>query len=173
MTAPTDEMLHAGIRVDFLFPKRGPKFGDLLLACERKHPRFPPTKSLHFEQLADLQFDQVDDYFGVRGFGGEGDDVPIWLFPLIGGEPVHHHEGPFEGMRLAYNVLRNPEYRVEHFLTCVNRFATIAGRIVYRGEEVAAAELEGRVRGDIAAVVQHWVGEGIVVGSNEALEIDF
>jgi hypothetical protein len=173
MSELPEEMLLAGVSVDVLFPKKGPSFGDLLLLCGRKHPRFPPTKSLHFETLEDLQFDQVDDYFGVRAIGGEGDDVAIWLYPLVAGETVHHHPGPFEGIRLTYNVLRNPERRAEHYLFCGARLAALAERISYRGDELPADRVHEQLGEDIAAIVKHWAAKGIPVGSEEALEIDF
>src|SRR5689334_20949555 len=69
-----------------------------------------------FQTLADLQFEQVDDFFGIRSLNDEGADVPIWCYPLVEGEPVYHHPGPFDGVRLDYNILRNPARRAEHYL---------------------------------------------------------
>jgi hypothetical protein len=115
----------AELKSKALFTNPQPMFGDLFPICGDSHPNFPPTGSFEFERLADLQFSQVDDYFGVQANSDEGEDVPIWLYPLVDGEPVHHHPGPFDGVRLEYNVLRNPVRRAEHFLLCVERFAAL------------------------------------------------
>ena len=120
-----EDMLYQGVSVDIAFGEPRPHFGDLFRICGGNHPRFPPTGQFGFERLTDLQFEQVDDYFGVRSVTGEGSDVPIWLYPLVGGQPVHHHRGPFDGVRLEYNILRNPVRRAEHFLRCVEEFAAL------------------------------------------------
>src|SRR5687768_1500602 len=104
----SEEMLYAGVSVDILFGTHRPTFGDLFLICGQDHPRFPPSGRFAFDQLADLQFEQVDDYFGVPSLTDDGDDVVVWLYPLVAGEVVDHHPGPFDGIRLDYNVLRNP-----------------------------------------------------------------
>lgn len=128
-----------------------------------------------FERLVDLQFDQVDDYFGVRSLSDEGADVAIWLYPLVDNSPVDHHAGPFDGVRLEYNILRNPERRANHFLRCVEAFAKLGTQMVYRSRGIVleqSLDLEP-LRIDIAAVVQHWASRGIVVGSDAALAVDY
>lgn len=170
-----DDILYQGVSVDIAFAASRPSFGDLFRICGDTHPRFPPTGSFGFERLADLQFEQIDDYFGVRSATDEGDDVSIWLFPLSGGHVVDHHPGPFDGVRLEYNVLRNPERRAEHFLRCVQDFAAVGSGAVYRSRGVSLGSPPdlSPVRADIAAVVRHWAAEGITVGSEEALEVDY
>ena len=54
------------------------------------------------------------------------------LFPLVNGEIVHHHPGPFDGIRLGYNVLRNPIEQSEHFLKAIKRFSDMLPvRVLY------------------------------------------
>lgn len=170
-----DDMLYQGMSVDIAFADPRPLFGDLFRICGDTHPRFPPTGEFGFDRLAELQFEQVDDYFGVRSLTDEGDDVPVWLFPLVGGEVVDHHHGPFDGVRLEYSVLRNPERRAEHFLRCVKEFAAMGSGVVYhsRGASLGLPPDLSPVRTDIAAVVRYWAAEGIAVGSDDALAVDF
>ena len=170
-----ENLLYQGVSVDIAFADPQPAFGDLFRICGNTHPRFPPTGAFGFERLADLQFEQVDDYFGVRALSDEGADVPIWLHPLVGGEPVLHHPGPFDGVRLEYNVLRNPARRAEHFLRCVQEFAALGSVAVYRNRGTALGSPPdlSQLRADIEAVVRHWATQGIEVGSADALAVDF
>lgn len=169
------EMLYEGVSVDIVFVNPRPTFRDLFQICGTSHPRFPPTGEFSFDRLAELQFEQVDDYFGVRSLTDEGDDVPVWLFPLVGCEEVYHHHGPFDGVRLSYNVLRNPQQRAEFFLKCVKEFAALGAGVVYRsrGVSLGSPPVLAPVQADIAAVVQHWADAGIVVGSCDALDTDY
>ena len=168
-------MLYQGVSVDVSFGATQPVFGDLFLICGYNPPRFPPSGAFAFDSLAELQFEQVGDYFGVPSLSGEGDDVPIWLYPLVNGEPVHHHPGPFDGLRLDYNILRNPVRRADHYLKCVDAFAAFGTAVIYRSRNVALGTTGDLaiVRADIESVVTHWATQGIVVGSSEALEIEF
>jgi hypothetical protein len=170
-----DDILYQGVSVDITFGDPRPLFGDLFLICGDKHPKFPPSGAYALETLADLQFEQVDDYFGVHSLNDEGDDVPIWLYPLIDGEPVYHHPGPFDGVRLAYNILRNPARRADHYLKCVQGFAALGASVLYRSRQVDLGKPPNlsQLRADIDAVVRHWANEGIEVGSSDALEMDF
>lgn len=170
-----EDLLYQGASVDVAFTDPRPSFGDLFRICGDTHPRFPPTGAFGFERLAELQFEQVDDYFGVRSLADEGTDVPIWLFPLVGGEPVHHHPGPFDGVRLDYSILRNPERRADHFLRCVQEFVTLGTGAIYRNRHLPLGSPPdlAQVRADIAAVVLYWADNGIVVGSHDALAIDY
>ncbi len=170
-----EELLYQGASIDISFGPSRPTFGDLFLICGDKHPKFPPSGKFAFDSLADLQFEQVDDYFGMRSLNDEGDDVSIWLYPLVDGEPVHHHPGPFDGVRLDYSVLRNPVRRAEHYLKCVGAFAVfgVATRYRTRETDLGSPPDLSLVRVDIDAVVQHWAAEGVEVGSTPALEMDY
>lgn len=170
-----NDMLYQGVSVDIAFADPRPSFGDLFRVCGDTHPRFPPTGEFGFERLAELQFEQVDDYFGVRSLTDEGTDVPVWLFPLVDGKVVDHHPGPFDGVRLEYSVLRNPACRADHFLRCVEEFAAVGSGVMYRSRGVPLGSPPdlSAVRADIAAVVSHWAVGGIAVGSDDALALDF
>jgi len=170
-----ERLVFDGVTVDILFAEPLPTFGDLFLITGTTHPHFPPTGKWAFERFDDLQFQQVDDYFGVRSLTDEGDDVVIWLYPLVEGQPVHHHAGPFEGIRLDYCVLRNPIRHAEHFLRCVLEFGSIGARVEYqtRGLSLGPPQNLTPLTADIDDVVQLWAKRGIVVGSDKALDIDF
>lgn len=81
---------------DLMFVGAKPTFGDLFLVCGQTHPSFPPTGQHKFAELADLGFDQVDDYFAICRDG----DPQVWLYPLVNGRIVEHHAGPYDGVRL-------------------------------------------------------------------------
>jgi hypothetical protein len=175
MTDLPEDLLYQGVGIDIVFGSSRPLFGDLFLICGDTHPNFPPSGSFAFETLADLQFEQVDDYFGVRSLNDEGSDVPIWLYPLVDGEPVYHHVGPFDGVRLSYCILRNPARRADHYLECVEAFAKFGTATTYRNRstQLGSPPDLSQVRADIDAVVEHWAEEGIEVGTSEALDLDF
>ena len=170
MTRIPETTLYKGIQVDLLFGDVRPAFGDLFAICGYENPNFPPTGTLKFDQFEDLQFSQIDDHFGVRTLSGEGDDVALWLFPLVGGEVVDHHRGPFDGVRLTYNVLRNPIERSQHFIRTVSELsANLPVTLEYGG---VPGTIE-QIRDDIQGIAQHWAGQDITVGSAEALQIDY
>jgi hypothetical protein len=102
------------MQVDLEFGTVKPSFGDVFELCGDTHPRFPPSGQFEFGSLADLGIEQVDDYFAVTD---DGDPV-IWVFPLVAGEIVDHHPGPFDGLRLE---LSEPGHE-ERFERCVARF---------------------------------------------------
>ena len=80
---------------DFLLEVK-PSFGDLFLICGYEHPEFAATGDFGFEEIASLGIEQVDDYFA---FCKDGDPV-VWIFPLVRGNVVAHHPGPFDGFRV-------------------------------------------------------------------------
>lgn len=169
-----ESLLYEGIRINIFFAPERPNLGDLFLLCDIKSPKFPPSGKFKFDILADLQFDQIDDYFGIRALSEEGDDVVIWLCPLINEKPVYHHPGPFDGVSLSYSILRNPIRRAYHFLKCVAEIADFGCRTLYRNRDIeigSPPHLSG-VQADIDAVVSYWEAKGIEVGSDKALMID-
>lgn len=174
MTDLPEHLLHEGLSVDIEFAGPGPAFGDVFRIVGETHPGFPAGLDWGFERLAGLGFEQVDDFFGLRSPGDEGDDVIVWLYPLVCGEPAWHHPGPFDGLRLSYCVLRHPARRAEAFLRSIESFAALGDRTVYRDREMDLGSPPdlGPLRADIEAVVRHWAEEGITVGSGEAMEID-
>ena len=113
-TQDLETLAFEGISIDFKFNSDKPTFGDLFLIVGQENPNFPPN-SKEFEKLQDLGFDQVDDYFEIRNESNIGDDVRIWLFPLIKNEEVYHNEGPFDAIRLNYTIIRNDTKTAELF----------------------------------------------------------
>src|SRR5688572_7646031 len=95
-----------GISIDFQFNSDKPTFGDLFLIVGFANPHFL-ANSREFEKLNDLGFEQADDYFGIKNDTDVGDDIKLWLFPIIDGEEVHHSDGPFDAIRVTYVVVRN------------------------------------------------------------------
>jgi hypothetical protein len=100
--------------IDLIFDTFQPTFGDVFLLCSYAHPEFPPTGDYGFDELADLGVEPVDDYFGICA---DGDPV-VWLFPLVKGQVVEHHPGPFDGIRIE---LGHREYK-KLWANCVGRF---------------------------------------------------
>ena len=101
-------------QVDLLFLTPKPSFGDVFLICGEQHPKFPPTGSFGFNELSDLGIEQVDDYFAICA---EGEPV-VWIFPLVKGQAVAHHQGPYDGIRIE---LGDRSYK-RLWTKCVTRF---------------------------------------------------
>jgi hypothetical protein len=159
-----------GLEVDLLFEGDRPGFGDLFTICGYANPNFPPSGRFDFKRFEELQFSQVDDYFGVQTLSGEGDDVAMWLYPLVKDEAVHHHPGPFDGLRLSYNVLRNPIERSEHFLKTIEVLTEyLPVRQVYRAQSGGIDQ----IRKDIEDIAAYWSEQGITVGTGDALTVDY
>src|SRR5262249_24585638 len=149
--------------------------GDLLLLCGESNARFLPSGKFAFERLSDLQFTQVDDYFGVPSLADDGTDVVVWLYPIVRGEPVERHRGPYDAFRLDFNVLRNPERHQRHYLRCVEEMASYGERVLYRsrGTPLGNPPNLTPLRDDLRGITEQWASQGIAVGSQRALEIDF
>jgi hypothetical protein len=101
-------------QVDLLFTDAKPAFGDVFLLCGFENPAFPPTGDYGFSALADLGIEQVDDFFGLCV---DGDPV-VWILPLVNGNVVAHHPGPYDGLRVAAGDGR----RKSLWLKCLTRF---------------------------------------------------
>jgi uncharacterized protein YjbI with pentapeptide repeats len=102
------------LQVDLMFTDVKPCFGDVFLLCGFQHPEFPPTGDYGFAELSDLRIEQVDDYFAVCVDG----DPAVWIFPLVQGQVVEHHPGPYDGLRLTADDGRHKKL----WSKCVTRF---------------------------------------------------
>ena len=175
MATVSEQMIFSGVSVEVAFEGKRPTFGDLFCICGEPHPRFPPSGNFNFESLEDLCFSQVDDYFGVRSLGEEGDDVAIWLYPILHGKPAHHSPGPFEAVRIEFCILRNPVRHATHFLQCIERISAFGSSVHYRSRDMSLGQPPHlwRLKQDIDMIVEHWASQGILVGSGAALEVDF
>jgi hypothetical protein len=158
-SALPESVLYEGVAVDLKFRGAGPSRSDPI-----------------FAKLASFGFVPTDDYYGIASDSDEGDDVWVWLSPLVAGKEVHDHDGPFDGLRLRYCVLRHPEARAKRFVEVVGKLAaelTVDAHDCARGTMIPAAQLAARLQADVAAVVDHWQKKGIRCGSSAALEIDW
>ena len=136
-----------------------------------ENPNFPPAGEFPFDQLVALNLTQIDDYFGIRSQMRDGDDVIVWLSPLVDGKVVDHHPGPFGGLRLAYDVLRNPERNIQLFANCIDAFLDkLPVTAYFRGTEL----LDSSVASNSAReIVDYWQAQGIETGSARALALDY
>ncbi len=101
-------------QVDLMFTDVKPCFGDVFLLCGFENPGFPPAGDYGFAELADLGIEQVDDYFALCVDG----DPAVWIFPLVQGQVVEHHPGPYDGLRLTADDGRHKKL----WSKCVARF---------------------------------------------------
>lgn len=101
-------------QVDLLFSEVKPSFGDVFLLCGFARPEFPPSGDYGFAELADLGIEQVDDYFALCVDG----DPAVWIYPLVLGQVVEHHPGPYDGLRLAADNRQHKKL----WSKCVARF---------------------------------------------------
>lgn len=92
---------YRSLRVDLQLNQFRPTFGQLFRMLRGfDNPNYPVETEV--EDLSELGIDQVDDYWGLRSDDPDvGDDVLVWLFPLVDGMDVYHHHGPFDGFRLS------------------------------------------------------------------------
>lgn len=160
-----------GVTVDLLFEGEQPGFGDLFLIRGFEHPFFEPEGDFNFSALADLEFDQVDDFWAVSYESG---NPTIWLYPLIDGHEVYHHEGPFSGLRLDYGILDHPVRNIPRFLKIISTFARhLPVNVTYplRGISLGNPPDLTILESDINTIVAHWRAKGIEPGSSEARRI--
>ena len=175
MSQLSEDVLHEGITLDLMFRKERPGFGDLFTICGFKNPSFPP-KSTMFAGLGGLGFEQVDEFFGIKSESDVGDDIAVWLMPLINGKVVWHEQGPFDGVRLEFNVLRHPANRASKFVAVVERLVSelaVDVRDGATGAKVDQRSLLAQLNGDIRSIQDHWQRQGVRCGSAEALAIDW
>jgi len=169
-----EDAAYEGLSVDLVFSGDGPLFGDLFLLSGDEHPSFSPSGRFPFRELAHLGFQQVDDYFGIPSEADEGDDVVVWLFPVVDGDTVDHHPEPYSAVRLDYSVLRNPVNTLGAFLRCVEVLVShLDVQLVYstRDTKLSLAAALAAIKSDALQIVEHWSSEGITPGSSEALEV--
>lgn len=119
-----------------------------------------------------MGFEQVDDYFGITNDSEIGDDVKIWLYPIINGEEVHHHEGPFDAIRLNYEIVRNDPKTADLFEKVFNMItASLDVTPTFNGEPI---EDYSNIKEAINDTIQYCRVElEVEPGSNDALELDY
>lgn len=149
--------------VDFIFKEEQPMFGDLFTIVGHGHQSFRTSARFIFHHLEDLYFSQVKEVFGVKSMRKMGDEVMIWMYPLIDGKVVREHEGPFSGMRVSFDLLRNPEKISDHFLRIHRAFETQL--VMEPSLSIEEVEIE------ILRIKRFWENKNIELGSKEALAI--
>ena len=160
-----------GINIDFQFNSNKPNFGDLFLIVGFENPNFLP-KSREFEKLTELGFEQTDDYFGIRNKTEIGDDIKLWLFPIINGKEVYHENGPFDSIRISYTVVRNEVSTSEIFEKTFNAIMeNLNVTPIFEGKQVENFE---EIKEIITKVVQYCRQElKVEPGSEKALELEW
>ena len=166
-----------GLNVDLVFEEAKPTLGDLLPLIGLASTQFAPTGRFPLSNLGALSLDLIDDYFGIRSDSRLGDDVVLWLYPLIGAEPVTQHPGPFDGLRLSYSVLRNPKENFPQFLEVLENLATtLPGVLRYesRGnQELSLPDMSELLKKDFKKIKSRWKLRNITLGSSAALNVEF
>lgn len=165
------ERVLTGVQIVFKFQGEKPSFGDLFLMTGDEHPDFSPTNEV-FSCLEAFEFTQVDDFFGIENPNlDEGGDVIVWLFPQVDDEDVYHHDGPFDAIKLSYDVVRNAvghQSLLESIFNTLNENLKVD--IYFQGEAIHNFEL---VKTFIDEAVQYCQEElGVEPGSDEALMLD-
>lgn len=158
------------ILIDFKFKaKEKPRFGDLFLITGDEHPKFP-SKSKSFAQLAPLGFEQLDDFFGILNSEETGDDVLIWLFPMLNGEEVFLGSGPFDAVRLSYSALRNSPVNISLLEECFLAFKNLPDTtVIFEDKPITDFAV---VKAKVDEIIAHWRANGVEPGSDESLLID-
>ena len=169
--ADLETLAFEGISIDFQFNSDKPTFGDLFLIVGFENPNFIPN-SREFEKLAELGFQQTDDYFGIKNDTDNGDDVKLWLFPIINGEEVYHNNGPFDAIRVSYGVLRNDKKTAELFENAYNSITSnLDVTPKFGGKRIENFE---DVKGIISKTIDYCRDElKVEPGSGKALQLDW
>jgi hypothetical protein len=160
-----------GINIDFQFNSDKPTFGDLFLIVGFKNPNFPPN-SKEFEKLSELGFEQADDYFGIKNKTENGDDVKLWLFPIIDGEEVYHNKGPFDAIRISYVVVRNDPKTAELFENTFNEIiSNLDVTPIFDGKRIKNF---GEIKPILTKTIQYCRQKlKVEPGSSKALQLDW
>jgi hypothetical protein len=161
------------IEILFEFEKKASNSEDLLERSQIDDETEKGLCELTCPRRARLGFEQIDDYYGIPATSENGDDVIVWLFPVVAGEVVTHSEGPFDGVRLVFNVLRNTPENSILFLRCFSHFFNISKSINYNGNDISKQKSDAirTVEFDISEITSYWKNKGIIVGSEKALLI--
>lgn len=166
-----EELAFEGIDIYVDFKDKKPKFGDIFTIVGYEHIKFK-AEIEDFKLLSKFDFEQVDDFFGIPNDTEIGDDVKIWLFPIINDEEVYHNPGPYEGIKLSYNVLRNPEnvsLVLEQIFNTIQDFK-LKMEFFCEGKKIESFD---EVKPLIQKIKDYCENElNVELGSDEALELD-
>ena len=120
--------------------------------------------------MAPLGFEQLDDFFGILNSEDTGDDVLIWLFPMLNGEEVFLNSGPFDAIRLSYSALRNAPATISLLEECFNAFKGLPDTAVFFDDN--PVNDFSAIKAKAEEVVNHWRANGIEPGSEQSLQVD-
>jgi hypothetical protein len=140
------------------------------LMCEKWKPTFEQLCTLLLDKT---DFEQVDDYWGIKS---HETGVIVWLYPLIDEVDVYHHEGPFDGFRLEYSVLRNASTNISIYLSVITNLASLfSANVVYnlRKQQLGNPPDLQIIERDDMQIVNYWRRMEIEPGSGSALQIPF
>lgn len=157
------------ILIDFRFAKEKPRFGELFLITGEEHPKFPP-RNKNFATLAPLGFEQLDDFFGILNNEDTGDDVLVWLFPMLNGEEVFHNSGPFDAIRLSYSALRNAPANIALLQECFNAIKGMPDVEVHFEDKTIRDFTPIQQKAD--EIVAYWRENDIEPGSEQSLLVE-
>lgn len=165
-----EELAFEGISIDFKFTSTKPSFGELFLIVGFPNPNFPPNSKV-FEKLNDLGFAQIDNYFGIKNKSKTGDDVLIWLYPIIQGKAVYRHPGPFDAIRVSFSILRNEVKTIKLLEKGFNAFKENLPVEIYLNQQ--KIEYFSAIETITNQTVNYCQTElGVEPGSDEAMELD-
>ena len=71
---------------------------------------------------------------------------------------------PYTGIKISYNVLRNPVSRAAHFFHVIRSFEMVLQKTPSENVETLTDKCD--------AIVEYWASQGLEVGSDKALELD-
>lgn len=111
--------VYQGITIDFSFSEKSKRayFGDLLELCHTATASYNRGYAYTFDDWPTLALSQIDDYFGF--ILDDDNESIIWLYPISNHQVVDHSNGPFDGIRLEYNVLQLPINSKKVFLAII------------------------------------------------------
>ena len=161
--------MYQGVRVDLLFEGYDANLDDLALIRDEWDDSFEGGDE--FADLANLAFDQVDDFWG---FYEEIGEIVVWLYPVVDGAEVYHHGGPYTGFRLDYDILGNPVQQIDHFLLIITWFAReFPVKVTYplRSLDLGNPPDLTILAADIQQVVEYWRSKQIEPGSMAARQM--
>ncbi len=166
-----ETIVHEGFNIDFIFNSDKPTFGDLFLIVGFENPNFPPNSD-EFLKMNKLDFSQIDDYFGIKNKSKKGDDIKLWLIPIIDNKEVYHNEGPFDAIRLNYRILRNETKTKEIFRLVFDTFKeSLNVTIIRNGKEI---NNYSEIEKEIDELINYCkIQLKVEPGSHEALLLDW
>jgi len=160
-----------GINIDFVFNGNKPSFGDLFLIVGFENPNFP-SQNKTFENLNNIGFTQIDDYFGIKNSTEKGGDVIVWLFPLINNQEVYHSNGPFDAVRLNYGILRNEVNKISVLENVFDKFNKLLDcQIIFEGKEIKTFDIIEKRINEISDYCR--INLKVEPGSDNALKLDW